>query len=89
MSLISQPWVRTAAIVVSDIMERLSPNIAPDTTAPRHRGRAKSVASLIPTAIGARATIVPTEVPMDMEIKQPIKNSPSTANWLGMRESPR
>ena len=67
-------------MVVSEIIERLSPNIAPDTTAPRHRGRVKSVASLIPTAMGARATIVPTDVPIDMEIKQPIKNRPSTAN---------
>ena len=63
--------------------------MAPDTTAPRHSGKAKSVASLIPTAIGARATIVPTDVPMEMEIKQPMRNNPSTANWLGIRESPR
>ena len=80
MSLISQPCVLTAAIVVSEIIERLSPNIAPDTTALRHSGIANEVALLTPTAIGASATMVPTEVPMEMEIKQPIKNRPTTAN---------
>ena len=34
LSFISQPCVRVAAIVVSEIIDKLSPNIAPDTTAP-------------------------------------------------------
>ena len=89
LSLISQPCVLTAAIVVSEIIERLSPNIAPDTTALRQSGITNPVALLTPTAIGASATIVPTDVPMDKEIKHPIKNSPTTANWLGIKESPR
>ena len=35
------------------------------------------------TAKGARADTVPTEVPMEMDTKQEIRNRPPTANWLG------
>ena len=63
--------------------------MAPETTAPRHRGRENPVAWLIPTAMGERATMVPTDVPMEMEIKHPIRNTPTTANFGGIRESPR
>ena len=34
LSRISQPWVRVAAMVVSDIIDKLSPNIAPLTKTP-------------------------------------------------------
>ena len=78
-----QPCVRVAAIVVSEIIERLSPNIAPLMTAPMHMAREIEVFSLIPTAIGASAEIVPTLVPMDMERKQPIINSPAADQLAG------
>ena len=89
MSLSSQPCVLVAAIVVSDIIERLSPNIAPLTTAPRHNPILKPVFSLIPIAIGASADIVPTLVPIDIDIKQPIINIPTMAILPGINESPR
>ena len=89
LSFISHPWVRVAAMVVSEIIDRLSPNIAPETTAPRHRAPAIPVFSLIPTAIGARAAMVPTEVPIAVEIKQPMTNSPATATGGGRMDRPK
>ena len=76
-------------MVVSDIMDRLSPNIAPHTTAPMHSSIPKPVFSLIPTAIGASAAIVPIEVPIERDIKHPIRKSPTTAMFDGSIESPR
>ena len=89
LSFISHPCVLTAAIVVSEIMDRLSPNMAPPTTAPAQSASEKPVFSLIPTAIGARAVIVPTEVPIEIEIKQPMTKSPATAIPEGKIASPR
>ena len=89
LSFISQPCVFTAAMVVSEIMDRLSPNIAPQTTAPMQIAMAKPVFSLMPTAMGARAAMVPMEVPMDTEIKHPMTKSPATATPGGRTESPR
>ena len=76
-------------MVVSEIIERLSPNIAPETTAPVQRATLSPVCSLIPKAIGARAITVPTDVPMDMEIKHPIIKRPITAKLGGRKERPR
>ena len=70
-------------------MDRLSPNMAPETTAPRQRAMAKPVFSLMPTAMGAKAEMVPTLVPMEVEMKQPMTNSPTTARPPGRRVSPR
>ena len=89
LSFISQPCVFTAAMVVSDIMDRLSPNMAPPTTAPAQTAMENPVFWLIPTAMGARAVIVPTEVPMDMDIKHPMRNNPATATLEGRMDSPR
>lgn len=47
-------------MVVSEIMERLSPNMAPEATAAMHRTTSEAVASLMETAKGARAEMVPT-----------------------------
>ncbi len=41
------------------------------------------------TAMGARVVIVPTEVPMEMEIKHPMTNSPATATLDGRMDSPK
>ena len=42
-----------------------------------------------PIAIGAIAATVPIEVPMAVEIKQDIKNTPGTKNTLGIKVNPR
>ena len=89
LSFISHPCVLTAAIVVSDIMERLSPNIAPQTTAAIQTARGNPASSLIPTAIGASAAIVPMEVPMETEIKQLMMKRPATIKCAGISDRPR
>ena len=71
------------------MMDKLSPNIAPQTTAPAQIAIQKPVFSLMPAAMGASAVIVPTLVPMDMEIKQPITKRPATAMPPGKIERPR
>ena len=89
MSFISQPCVLVAAIVVSDIIERLSPNIAPLTIAPTDKAVSIPVFEAIPTAIGTNATIVPIDVPMDKAIKHPMTNIPGINKLLGSSESPK
>ena len=89
LSFISHPCVLTAAIVVSDIIDRLSPNMAPHTTAPMQTARENPVFSPIPTAIGASAAIVPIDVPMDTEMKQPMINKPTTAILAGRIDKPK
>ena len=86
MSFISTFWVLVAAIVVSDITDKLSPNIAPPTRDPitSVSGRFPLVAT--PTAIGPTAEIVPTEVPVEIEIKHPIKKIPAVIYWTGIKD---
>ena len=89
LSFISQPCVRTAAIVVSEIIDRLSPNMAPHTTAPMQMAKGNPVCCETPRAMGASAVIVPIDVPMEREIKHPITNSPGTINWGGITDRPK
>ena len=83
-SRISTPCVRVAAIVVSEIIDRLSPNIAPPTTTPRQRPGETSRLWVKPIAIGANATTVPTDVPIASEMKQPTRNSPGSSHLPGI-----
>ena len=76
LSLILQPRDWVAAIVVSEINDRLSPNMAPPNKAPHIIGRETLPASAKPTTIGAKATIEPTEVPVDMDKKEAIMKIP-------------
>ena len=55
LSLIYYPWVFVAAIVVSEITERLSPNIEPPITAANIRGIGTPLFSASPTAIGSNS----------------------------------
>ena len=41
------------------------------------KGKVMPVSSAIPVAMGIRATIVPTLVPMDMEMKHAVMKSPA------------
>ena len=77
LSFISTPCVLVAAIVVSEITDRLSPNIAPPITAAKIKGIGTPLFSPSPTAIGPSATIAPTDVPVAVEIKAPIMKSPT------------
>ena len=91
LSAIEHSWVLVAAIVVSEINERLSPKKAPPTMIAVMKGvltndpdappRASS--SAIPAATGTRATIVPTLVPMDMEMKHAARKRPAYRSLPG------
>ena len=61
LSLICVFCVRTAAMVVSEIKERLSPNIAPPTTAAIGIAAEMPSSPLKPALIGATAAIVPID----------------------------
>ena len=86
LSFIAHPCPLQAAMVVSEIKERLSPNIAPPITAPTHSGAAKPEAVDTARAIGVISVMVPTEVPMARETKQLTPNSTITAKRAGITE---
>ena len=89
LSFISTPWVLVAAIVVSDMIDRLSPNIPPLIVAPITMASLIPAAWAKPIAIGATATTVPTDVPVDMAIKQEIIKIPTVIYWGGNTDIPR
>ena len=69
--------MRVAAMVVSEINERLSPNSAPPTTIATIHGVLHPVCVAMDEAMGVRATIVPTDVPTDIDVKQAAMNIPA------------
>ena len=81
------PCVEQAAIVVSEMKLRLSPNIAPPMTEAMHNGRSKPELADTATAMGARSVIVPTDVPMAMDTKHATTNSTATASFTGAMDS--
>ena len=83
------PAPLVAAIVVSDIIERLSPNIAPPITAAIATAEEISAFSAIPIAIGPIAAIVPIDVPIAVAIKADIAKIPANINCKGQRLNPR
>lgn len=78
-----------AAIVVSEIIDKLSPNIDPPTSAPSIIGRFIPADSAKPIAIGPRAVIVPTDDPVAIDKKHAIKNIPAVKNLAGMKVMPK
>ena len=89
LSFISQPCVRVAAMVVSEIMDKLSPNMAPPMTTPSRSVSGMSVCSPTPTAMGAMAATVPMLVPIAVEMKAPMRKSPGRIMDGGRRERPK
>ena len=83
LSLIVHPCVRVEAIVVSDIKERLSPKKEPPTTIATIKGSATPTLSASPIATGVNATMVPTLVPIESEIKHAAKKIPANNKLLG------
>ena len=77
-SFILQFWLRVAAMVVSEINERLSPKNEPQSTTATKNGMLLPVVSASSTAKGVSATTVPTDVPMLSEMKH------AAINMLGM-----
>ena len=74
-------------MVVSEIKERLSPNIAPPITDATQNARLNPDALETAAAIGIRRVIVPTEVPIATDTKQATTNKTATENLAGMRLS--
>ena len=89
MSFISTSCVLVAAIVVSEIKDKLSPNIAPPTTTPQISGKLIPVSFAIPTAIGVKADTVPIEVPIAKLKIQPIINKPGSNIFNGRSVRPK
>ena len=81
---IATPCVFVAAIVVSEIKDRLSPNMAPPTTVPMQSGRKRPAFAETCAAIGTSTEIVPTEVPIAIEIRQAMTKRPGTASLSGI-----
>lgn len=89
LSFISQFCVLVAAIVVSDMTDRLSPNIDPPTKEPSIKAIFMPPLFARPRAMGPRAVIVPTDEPVAIEIKQAIKKTPAVRNFGGTKDRPR
>ena len=89
LSLISTFCVLVAAIVVSEIIERLSPNMAPPTIEAIISGIEIPAFSAKPTAIGPTAAIVPTLVPVAIDKKQQMIKSPAVTKFGGIRVKPK
>ena len=87
LSFISHPCPLHAAIVVSEIKERLSPNIAPPITDATQNAISKPDALDTATAIGVNNVIVPTEVPIATDTKQATTNKTATENLAGISVS--
>ena len=77
LSRMEQSWVLVAATVVSEINERLSPKKEPPTTAATIKGRTIPERAANSDAIGTRATMVPTEVPMQIETMHEARKRPA------------
>ena len=70
-------WLRVAAMVVSEMKERLSPKKAPPTIAATTIASGAPVPDARPDAMGTSATMVPTLVPIAMEMKHAATKSPT------------
>ena len=76
-------------MVVSEMKERLSPNMAPPMTDATQRAREKPEVSDTAAAIGTIRVMVPTEVPMEVETKQATTKRTATEKRAGIRDSIR
>ena len=84
LSFILQPCPLHAAMVVSDIKDKLSPNIEPPMTVATHKARSNPEAFEAATAIGVKSVMVPTDVPIARETKHATTKRTITAYCAGM-----
>ena len=85
LSFILHPCVIVAAMVVSEINERLSPKNAPPTTIATICAVSTPICAAKPVTTGVRATIVPTEVPIESDTKQAAIKIPAGKNSIGTK----
>ena len=76
-------------MVVSEMMERLSPNMAPPTTDPSRIIISRPPFCATPTAIGVIAAMVPIEVPQAVLMSIAMMKQPATRNCVGTKDRPR
>ena len=89
LSAILHSCVLVATTVVSLMNERLSPKNEPPTTIATTKGSELPVEMAIPAEIGVSATIVPTLVPILIEMKQAARKSPGSSMLSGRTERVR
>ena len=77
LSLKRHPCVWVAIIVVSEMKERLSPKKEPPTMTAVIIATSAFVSPATPAAMGTKAAMVPTLVPMEREMKQAARNNPA------------
>ena len=82
LSFIWQPKVCVAAIVVSEIRERLSPNMAPERRHAPINPKGEPLFSAKAITIGPKVTMEPTEVPDAKERNEAITKTP-TGKYAG------
>jgi len=75
-------------MVVSEMMERLSPNMAPERMVPAISTGSIPAAWATPSATGATAPIVPMEVPIAVAINAEMRNRPGSRNQPGISDRP-
>ena len=83
LSRMAHPCVLVATIVVSLINDRLSPKKAPPTVAAVSMAISMPAVFDISAAIGIKAAIVPTEVPIEREMMHAAKNIPGSSMLAG------
>ena len=76
-------------MVVSEMNDRLSPKKEPPTMTAVIMAISVPVCWATPAAMGTKAAIVPTLVPMDIETKQEARNMPASNICGGRRDSVR
>ena len=74
--------------MVSDIIDKLSPNIAPPTTVPIANIAKYQLPEKI-QILQVQVLIVPTEVPIEIETNIQIINNPTIIKFCGMSDSPK
>ena len=75
-------------MAVSEITDRLSPNVAPPITAPITSARSSPAASDTPSAIGETAAIVPIDVPTASDRNPATRNNPGRISAGGKAPTP-
>ena len=79
------PCVLVAMMVVSEIKLRLSPKYEPPIMTATIKGRLIPVSLAIPQAIGVRAAMVPTLVPILSDTKHDAMNIPHSIIFMGTK----
>ena len=89
LSFMAQSKALVAAMVVSLMKDKLSPKNAPPTMMAAMKASENPASCAIPVAMGTRATMVPTLVPTDIEMKQAVKKRPAKSIEPGITRKVR